>query len=287
MIKTRILPIAWGYTANLLVIAILVLPLLVLASSALRTERDLLEHSTHLLPTKVTFDNIVNLALGRQGNDLPAQGRFYPQAFLNSAIISLSVTIVVTVLGSLSAYSIVRLRFWGHQAMAYSVLAMRMVPLIVLIIPLYAMFARLKLLGTPLAIIVPQAGLFLPYTIWILMGQFASIPRELEEAARIDGCSRFGAFLRVVVPLSAPGLTANAVIVFLLSWNDLLLPIIMTNKVEQMTLPVLISSFVTSKYLSYSVINAAGLLATVPVLFLAVLLQRYVVHGLTAGAVKG
>jgi multiple sugar transport system permease protein len=156
-----------------------------------------------------------------------------------------------------------------------------------LIIPLYAMFARLQLLGTPLAIILPQAGLFLPYTIWILLGQFSSIPRELEDAARIDGCSRFGAFLRIVVPLSAPGLTANAVIIFLLSWNDLLLPIIMTNRVEQMTLPVLISSFVTSKYLSYSVINAAGLLATLPALLLAALLQRYVVHGLTAGAVKG
>jgi multiple sugar transport system permease protein len=227
------------------------------------------------------------LALGRQGADLPAQGRFYPRAFLNSAIVSVSVTAIVTILGSLSAYSIVRLRFWGDRAMAYGVLAMRMVPLFVLIIPLYAMFARLQLLGTPVAIILPQAGLFLPYTIWILLGQFSSIPRELEDAARIDGCSRFGAFLRIVVPLSAPGLTANAVIIFLLSWNDLLLPIIMTNRVEQMTLPVLISSFVTSKYLSYSVINAAGLLATLPALLLAALLQRYVVHGLTAGAVKG
>jgi multiple sugar transport system permease protein len=170
--------------------------------------------------------------------------------------------------------------------MAYSVLALRMVPLFVLIIPLYAMFARLQLVGTPFAIILPQAGLFLPYTIWILMGQFSST-RELEDAARIDGCTRFRAFLRIIMPLSAPGLTANAVIIFLLSWNDLLLPLIMTNRVEQMTLPVLISSFVTSKYLSYSVINAAGLLATIPALLLAALLQRYVVHGLTAGAVKG
>jgi multiple sugar transport system permease protein len=285
--KASKLPIAWGYTANLLVILLLVLPLLVLASSALRTERDLLEHPHNLLPTRVTFDNVVNLALGRQGNDLPAQGRFYPQAFLNSAVISFSVAAIVSVLGSLSAYSIARLGIWGGHAMAYGALALRMIPLFVLIIPLYAMFARLQLLGTPLAIILPQAGLFLPYTIWILIGQFSAIPRDLEDAARIDGCSRFGAFLRIVVPLSAPGLTANAVIIFLLSWNDLLLPMIMTNRVEQMTLPVLISSFVTSKYLSYSVINAAGLLATIPVLLLAALLQRYVVHGLTAGAVKG
>jgi multiple sugar transport system permease protein len=259
----------------------------VLASSALRTERDLLEHAHNLLPAKVTFENVLNLAFGRQGVDLPAQARSYPQAFLNSAIVSCSVALIVSVLGSLSAYSIARLRFRGDRAMAFGVLGLRMVPLFVLIIPLYAMFARLQLLGSPLAIILPQAGLFLPYTIWILMGQFAAIPRDLEDAARIDGCSRFGAFLRIVVPLSAPGLTANAVIVFLLSWNDLLLPMIMVNRVEQMTLPVLISSFVTSKYLSYSVINAAGLLATIPVLLLAVLLQRYVVHGLTAGAVKG
>lgn len=285
--KAPVLQVAWGYAANLLVIAGLVLPLLVLTSSALRTERDLLEHSHNLLPTKVTFENILNLALGRQGADLPNQARFYPRAFLNSAIVSLSVALIVSILGSLSAYSIARLRFWGDHAMAFGVLAMRMVPLFVLIIPLYAMFARLRLLGSPLAIILPQAGLFLPYTIWILMGQFAAIPRDIEDAARIDGCSRFGAFLRIVIPLSTPGLTANAVIIFLLSWNDLLLPMIMTNQVQQMTLPVLISSFVTSKYLSYSVINAAGLLATIPVLLLAALLQRYVVHGLTAGAVKG
>jgi len=285
--KMTIPPIAWGYAANLLVIAGLTLPLLVLASSALRTERDLLEHSHNLLPTQVTFANLVGLTMGQQGTDLPAQARFYPHAFLNSAIVSLSVTAIVTVLGGFSAYSVARLRFWGDRTMAYSVLALRMVPLFVLIIPLYAMFARLQLLGTPFAIILPQAGLFLPYTIWILMGQFSSIPRELEDAARIDGCTRFRAFLRIVVPLSAPGLTANAVIIFLLSWNDLLLPLIMTNRVEQMTLPVLISSFVTSKYLSYSVINAAGLLATIPALLLAALLQRYVVHGLTAGAVKG
>jgi len=284
---TRFLPTAWGYLTNLFVIAILVLPLLVLVTGALQNERDLLAHSESLLPAHITFDNVVNLALGHQGSDLPEQVRFYPRAFFNSAIISLSVTLIVTILGSLSAYSIVRLRFPGRRTMPYGILSVRMVPLIALIIPLYMMMARSRLLGTPLAIIIPQAGLFLPYTIWILISYFASLPSELEDAARIDGCSRFGAFLRIVLPLSAPGLSANAVIIFLLSWNDLLLPVIMASKVEQMTLPVLISSIVTLKYFSYTLINAAGLLATLPTLLLTIFLQRYVIRGLTAGALKG
>jgi multiple sugar transport system permease protein len=273
--------------ANLLVIAALVLPLLVLALGSLQTERELLDHPYDLLPRQLTLDNIVGLALGRQGPDIPEQMRSYPRAFLNSTIIALSVTLIVSVFGGLSAWSFARLSFRGRSVVTYGVLAVRMVPLIVLIIPLYTMMARAKLLSTPLAIIIPQTGLFLPYTIWILISNFSSIPSELEEAARIDGCSRFGAFLRIVLPLSAPGLTANAVIIFLLSWNDLLLPIIMTSKVEQMTLPVLIPSIVTLKFFSYTLTYAAGLLATLPTLLLALLLQRYVVSGLTAGAVKG
>jgi multiple sugar transport system permease protein len=273
--------------ANLLVIAALVLPLLVLALGSLQTERELLDHPHDLLPRQLTLDNIVGLALGRQGPDIPEQMRSYPRAFLNSTIIALSVALIVSVFGGLSAWSFARLSFRGRSVVPYGVLAVRMVPLIVLIIPLYTMMARAKLLSTPLAIIIPQAGLFLPYTIWILISYFSSIPGELEEAARIDGCSRFGAFLRIVLPLSAPGLTANAVIIFLLSWNDLLLPMTMASKVEQMTLPVLISSIVTLKFFSYTLTYAAGLLATLPTLLLALLLQRYVVSGLTAGAVKG
>jgi multiple sugar transport system permease protein len=273
--------------ANLVVITALVLPLLVLALGSLQTERELLDHPHDLLPQHITLGNIVGLALGRQGSDIPSQMHSYPRAFLNSTVIALSVTLIVTVFGALSAWSFARLSFRGCRLVPYGVLGVRMVPLIILIIPLYTMMAWAKLLSTPFAIIIPQAGLFLPYTMWILISYFTSIPRELEEAARIDGCSRFGAFVQIVLPLSAPGLTANAVIIFLLSWNDLLLPVVMTSKVEQMTLPVLISSIVTLKFFSYTLTYAAGLLATLPTLLLALLLQRYVVSGLTAGAVKG
>ncbi len=285
--RTGLLQATWSNFANILVIVALVSPLLLMTLGSLQTERELLDHPHNLLPEHITFSNIWGLALGRQGPGFPEQLQFYPHAFLNSTIIAVSVTLIVTIFGSLSAWSFARLRFRGRRIVPYGVLTVRMVPLIILIIPLYTVMARAKLLGSPLAIIIPQAGLFLPYTIWILISYFVSIPGELEEAARIDGCSRFGAFLRIILPLSAPGLTANAVIIFLLSWNDLLLPIIMTSKVEQMTLPVLISSIVTLKYFSYTLTYAAGLLATLPTLLLALLLQRYVVSGLTAGAVKG
>jgi multiple sugar transport system permease protein len=157
----------------------------------------------------------------------------------------------------------------------------------VLMVPLFVTLRTLKLLNTLVGVIITLTGFLLPYTIWILQSFFASLPEELEDAARIDGCTRFGSFLRVVLPLSAPGMGAAGVIVFILSWNEFLIPFIVNTKAEVYPVPVLIATLVTDYHVYYSLVCACILMGLLPSVALALLLQRYVTRGLLAGALKG
>jgi multiple sugar transport system permease protein len=272
--------------ANAAVLVFLLAPLAALLLGALQTERDLFSHPTAIWPARITWDNLAALILGRDLPGLPPQSQGFPRAFLNSAIVAGAVTAVTLVLASLSAYALTRLGIRGSRGMAYGVLATRMVPIVILLIPLYVGLRRLHLLDSLVGVVVTEAGFFLPYAIWIMMAYFTSLPRDLEDAARIDGCTMLGAFWRVIVPLAAPGASACGVIMFLISWNELFLPLILTSTPHAMTLPVLISSFVTQRFLSYSALNAAGVLAILPTFMLVVVLQRFVVRGLIVGALK-
>jgi multiple sugar transport system permease protein len=247
----------------------------------------LFANAPNIWPKRVTVENLSALVLGKEVPGIPPHARSFPRSFANSAIVAIGVVWLTLAVATVASYAMGRLRFRGSATLAYGFLATRTVPLIILIVPLYVMLGKLSLLNSLGGLIVAEAGLFLPYAIWILLGHFAAIPVEMEEAALIDGCSRLGALWRVVLPLAAPGLAACGVIVFLLSWNELLVPLILVSTQEGMTLPVLISSFVTVRYLSYTLLNAAGLLALVPTLVLALLVQRYIVRGLIAGALAG
>jgi multiple sugar transport system permease protein len=273
--------------ANAAVLVFVLAPLGALLLGALQTERDLFSHPTALWPARITWENLAALMLGRELPGLPPQSQGFTRAFLNSTIVAGAVTAIALVLGSLSAYALTRLEIRGGRGMAYGVLGTRMVPIVILLIPLYVGLRRLHLLDSLAGVIITEAGFFLPYAIWIMMAYFASLPRDLEDAARIDGCTRLGAFWRVIVPLSAPGASACGVIMFLISWNELFLPLILTSTPHAVTLPVLISSFVTQRFLSYSALNAAGVLSILPTFVLVVALQRFVVRGLIVGALKG
>jgi multiple sugar transport system permease protein len=277
---------AFGELANLAIVLFILLPVAALLLGSLQTERDLLSNVNNIWPEHITIGNLRDLATGAEISGL-SQSRGFPRSFLNSLIVALGTTFLTVVFGSFSAYALARLKVRGTKQIMYGVLATRMVPIVVLIIPLYVMLRHYGLLNSLAGIIVAQSGFFLPYAIWILIAYFASLPSELEEAAVVDGCTRFGAFWRIIVPISTPGIAACGVIIFLMSWNDLLLPLILGSTDRVMTLPVLISTFVTSKYISYSVLNASGIIALVPTVVLVVLLQRFIVRGLTAGAVKG
>jgi len=273
---------------NLAALAFILLPICSLLIGSLQSEQALLTNVQNPLPKEITFRNFVVLITGDNSNaNYPVQVEHFPRAFLNSAIVSGSTAFLTVFLGALSAYSLARLPFWGRNPYSFVVLATRMVPLIALVIPLFLTMRSLGLLNTLTGLIMTQTGFLLPFTIWLLRAYYESLPADMEEAARVDGCTRLGTFFRIVVPLSAPGMSATFVITFLLTWNELLIPITLGSSKEVQTLPVLLSSFISDYSLQYSIINATAFLALTPTVLLALLLQKYVVAGLTAGAVKG
>ncbi|BBK31572.1 carbohydrate ABC transporter membrane protein 2 (CUT1 family) [Stella humosa] len=281
--------------ANLAVILFLLFPIFAVVIGSVQSERTLQADTRAILPPEYTFDNFrVILTQGEQKGRVFEQATYLPDnikafysAFLNSLIVAVSVTVLTLVLGSLSAYTIARLRVpWTAWFLQINIVA-RFVPIIVLMIPLYVMFRSGGMLNSLWGVIIAQTGFLLPYAILILAPYFETISFELEEAARIDGCSRFGAFLRIVLPLSTPGLSSCGAIIFIISWQDLLITMILNSRREFMTLPVIISSLVGDVHVFFNLLMAICLLALLPSVVLVMLLQKYVVQGLSAGAVKG
>jgi multiple sugar transport system permease protein len=280
--------------ANILVLFFLVAPLTTIFLSAIQTEKSLVEDYMHLLPTEVTFQNFEVILFGRE--DIIEDTGFYHlpsiifkfmHTFRNSLIIATTTTLLNLVIGSMAAYAIARLPVRWARGFMYANLASRMVPYMMLMIPLFVTLRELKLLNTLIGIIITLTGFLLPYTIWILHSFFASLPVELEDAARIDGCSRFGSFLRIVLPLSAPGLAAAGGIVFILSWNEFLIPFIVVSKYDAYPVPVLIASLISDWHVYFTLTSACVVMGVIPSVVLALVLQRYVVRGLIAGALKG
>lgn len=283
------------HLANLLVIAFLLLPIVAVALGSLQSERTLQADTRALIPPEWTLDNFrVIISGGEQRGAIFEQVTYLPDnvkkiryAFQNSAVIAVSVTLLTLVMGSLSAWTVARLRYrWTLWLMNASVFA-RFVPVIVLMIPLYVTFRRLGLLNSVSGVIVALTGFLLPYAVVILAPYFDQIPKELEDSARIDGCTRFGAFLRVTLPLAAPALASCGALVFIISWNELLIPLILVNKAEFMTVPVVINSLVGDVHVFFNLMMAICLLALLPSVLLVLLLQRFVVAGLQVGGVKG
>src|SRR5258706_1121299 len=283
------------HAANLVVIAFLLLPLVAATLGALQSEKSLQASTRTVLPPEWTLDNFrVILSGGAQTGAIFEQTTYLPDnvkkiyhALANSVVIATSVTLLTLAFGSLSAYTVVRLRLrWVVWLMSVNMFA-RFVPVIVLMIPLYVTFRQLGLLNSIWGVIIALTGFLLPYGILILAPYFATVPRELEEAARIDGCSRFSAFLRITLPLSTPALASYGAIVFIVAWNDLLIPLILNNRAEFMTLPVVIASLVGDVHVFFNLMMAICLIALAPSVILVLVLRRFVVEGLSAGAVKG
>lgn len=210
----------------------------------------------------------------------------FSKYFMNSVTIALITTGIAILLGSLAAYGFSRFRFRGKFWLKMSSLIPQMLPPIVLVVPLYVLFNRLDWIDTRQALVVSYLTFTIPLSIWMMTGFFDDVPVELEEAAMIDGCSRFGALFRVSLPLAVPGMAATAILAFIYCWNEFLYAVILTGR-EARTLPVIITSFMTNKSILWGRIAASGSLVLIPVIIFALLAQRYLVRGLGKGAVKG
>jgi multiple sugar transport system permease protein len=277
-------------------------PVAWLVSSSLQTEAEITAVPPNWLPPELTFANfdaILNAAerqvtyeTRRQGD--PATGGFLPSgaanlipSLWNSLTVGLWVAALNLLLSITAAYAIAVIDFRGRRATLYTVLATRVVPDIALIVPLFLVVRNLGLINTLGALVVTYLAITVPFTIFILISYFESIPRDLYRAARIDGCGHWGALQHVYLPLSLPALVASLTFAFLTSWNEFVFALVLTQNVAAQTLPIVISGFVMDFTTSFSFVNAAGVIAIIPPVLMAVLFQRYIVSGLTAGAVKG
>jgi multiple sugar transport system permease protein len=207
--------------------------------------------------------------------------------FGNSAVVAVSSTLVATAVGTLGAYALARLRFLGRATMSSAVLITYLVPPSILFIPLYAQIRTLGLADSLAGLVAAYPSFTVPFVTWLLMGYFESIPVELEEAAMIDGATRFGAFRRVILPLAAPGLLAAALYAFTQAWNEFLYALVFITDARRRTLPVGLSTFITGDVYGWGYLMAGAVLTTVPVIAAYMYLQKYMVEGLTAGSVKG
>jgi len=203
----------------------------------------------------------------------------------NSIIIASSSTVICLFLGSLAAFSLARFRIRRKDDIAFWMLSTRMFPPIASAIPLYLLLRQFQLLDTHLGLIVVYLSLNLGFATWMMRGFFNDLPVAIEESAMIDGCSRYGVFFRIVLPLSVPGLAATAILCFIFAWNEFLFALLFTGRVAK-TMPVVLSGYITETGIRWGALTAASVLTAAPTILLAIIAQRYIIRGLTLGAVK-
>lgn len=281
----RLLGQAVVYALVLIVVVWVLSPFAWLIISSVSTRAELTSVPLRWIPEHLNLDMYRQVIFGGPGTTSTARDLKFTA--LNSMIVAGSVTVVSLLAGSLAAYAFTRLNFRGKNSLFMVILVTQLLPAVVIIIPLYVIMRTLGLLDSKLALIIADASFILPLVIWLMRGYFASVPRGLEEAAMIDGCTRAGAIFRIMMPLSAPGLAASGIFAFIIAWNEFFSAFILSATLRSKTLSVIISEFSSKVGVDYVAMATAGVLASIPPVVLAILFQRYIVQGLTTGAVKG
>jgi multiple sugar transport system permease protein len=252
-------------------------PVLWLISTSFKRQIDYLAYPPKLIPPTWTLDGY--RVLFKQ-NSL---GHY----FVNSVVITLVSTALAVILGALAAYSLSRakLPFKLNGILAFWMLLTRMYPAIATAIPYFLIMRDLHWLDTRQALIITYTAFNLPFVVWLLIGFYDELPLELERAAMVDGCNAWQRFWKIVVPLSAPALVATAILSAVLAWNEFLFAVMLT-RLDAKTLPVVMSGFITDKGMQWDQMTALGVITILPVLIFALAVQKYLVRGLTLGAVK-
>jgi multiple sugar transport system permease protein len=208
---------------------------------------------------------------------------------LNSMIIAVATMFVSLIFGTMAGYALARFDYpgrWRYQ-ISFWILSTRMMPPIVTVIPLFLFFNYFGMLNTKAAVVIAYTAFNLPFATWMMKSYFQDLPVELEEAAMVDGDTRWGAFLHVALPLARPGLAATAIFSLIISWNEFLLALILTKTEQSLTLPIGIAGRISQYTTYWGEISAAGFMASIPIMIFAFIVQRHLVRGLSFGAVKG
>jgi N,N'-diacetylchitobiose transport system permease protein len=261
---------------GLLVLAVMIFPVYWMVATAFKPGRDILRINPKFIPSPATLDNFDN-AIHRP---------YFWDNVKNSIIIVCAVVLLSLVIGFLAAVAIARFNFYGRRAFIVVIIGVQMIPTAAMVIPLYILLARADQVDRLTGVIVTYLTFVLPFTVWTLRGFVMGIPRDLEEAAMVDGCTRFGAFIRVLVPLIAPGLVATSIFAFVQAWNEFIFAYVLLSSQENQTLTVWLASFTTLRGTDWGPLMAGATLTSLPVVVFFALVQRRVAFGLTAGAVR-
>ena len=275
---TRKRPDGWVVGSYVVVAVFLIgvlVPILVVFVNSLKTATDIFARQPSIFFTP-TFENYEKV-FGQLD---------FSQNLLNSAVVATGSTLLSLVLGVPFAYALARLPVRGREWWARMILFSRMVPAVALVVPMFVIFQQLHLTGSYAALILAHTSFNLPIVIWMMRSFFEDLPPELEEAALVDGSSRFGAFVRVALPLASPGMAATAVLCLLFSWNEFLFALVLSGSSTK-TVPIGVSSFIGTVSVDWGGSSAAAIVALVPIFILGLAAQRFLVRGLTFGGVKG
>jgi multiple sugar transport system permease protein len=260
---------------------VLIAPPLWLFISSIADLQELLRVPLRWIPERPSLERYVKI-LFSQGPESE-----FRRIMWNSFFVALFVTMICVALGSLAAYAFSRLRFPGKEKILFVLLFSYMLPPVAVIIPLYQIFSRYRMLDTRQALILVYSAILVPFVIWLMRTYFDTIPRDLEDAAKIDGCSHLGTLFRVIFPLSLPGIVATLLFAFLMSWEEFFIALILTSTPQAKTVPVAIAEFSGRHSIDFGMMSTGGILAALPPILIAFLFQRYIIGGLLSGAVKG
>lgn len=299
--------VRWGRAAVILLGSLVLMiyalgPVAWLVSSSFQTEKEIVSVPPHWIPDEPTVRNFRAIFFAGEeqvtyetrakvdtssGGYIPPTAKNLLPAMWNSFLVATIVVILNLLMGTPAAYAMSKIHYWGRAGSIYFILLTRVVPDIALVVPFFFVIRKLGLLDSIGSLVVTYLALTLPFTVFILLQYFDGLPDELDKAARVDGCSRLQALTKVFLPLAMPALVAVILFAFLTSWNEFLFALMFTQTVKSQTLPILVAAFTSDFTISFSFINAAGVLAILPPVIVAIVFERYIVSGLTAGAVKG
>ena len=283
--RRRVRKTGWNLV-GLAVLLVMVFPIYWMVATAFKPGNKILSYTPEWVPTSPTLSNFTDAI----------HQPFFWDAVKNSVIVVSVVVVLSLVLAFLASLALAKFRFYGRKAFIVLILGVQMVPLTALIIPLYILMSRAgdvrgvqhvlavdKLSG----VVVMYLSFVLPFTVWTLRGFLLGVPKELEEAAMVDGATRFGAFVRILLPLVAPGLVATSIFAFIQAWNEFVIAYVFLHTPEKQTLMVWLASFTTLRGTDWGPLMAGATLCALPVVVFFLLIQRRIAFGLTAGSVKG
>jgi len=208
------------------------------------------------------------------------------KAFISSLVVSFSTTIICLIVGLTAGYSVITFDFKGKRALQLLIMLLRIAPSISMAIPLYMIFSNLGLVNTRLSVIMTLVSFLLSFTVWLMLGYLRDVPKDLISAALIDGCGHIGILIRIVIPMTAPGIAAVGILVFSYAWNEYIITSVMASASGQ-TLPVLIRSYLSEQTTIWNELAAVGVVISIPAILVTIFCQKHIVGGLTMGAVKG